>query len=355
MSAPTHTGQPAAPAASRSRERGGARLIDLAWLTWRQHRTVVIAGLAIAAAVSGSMLYVAARITAINTECGNAACPDGSAQAAPLGGSFGLTSLSAYLTLAVMLLPLLAGMFLGTPLLAREHEQRTLLLAWSQDVTPQRWLWTKLAILGAMTGAAGAAISAAAGHLAAVVSIATGQSLFSGNAFLVTGMLPLAQSVAWLAVGVALGAAFRRTLPAIFTALVGYGAAYLLVERVYPSFMAPVTALSPAYGPASAAGANILVARNPSGTIYDASGHPVSPAALQSLCPAGDANFPKGQPYQLNDQCMAQHHFMTLLRYQPASRIPDFHLILIGGYLGVGAIAAAILWWLVRRTSLSAG
>jgi hypothetical protein len=352
MSAPTHAGQPAVPAASRGRERGGARLADLVWLTWRQHRTVIIAGLVIAAAVTGSMLYVAARITAINTECGNTPCPDGSARAGSLGGSFGLTSLSAYLTLAVMLLPLLAGMFVGVPLLAREHEQRTLVLAWSQDVTPQRWLWTKLAVLGAMTAAAGAAVSAAAGHLADVATIATRQSLFSGNAFLVTGMLPLVQSVVWLAVGVALGAAYRRTLPAIFTALIGYGAAYLLVERVYPSFMAPVTALAPLggdQGSAARLGANSLV-ENPSSTIYDASGHPVS-AALQSLCQSAN-DLPKGQ---LNPCLAPQRHLMTLLRYQPGSRIPDFHLILIGGYLGLGAIAAAVLWWLVLRTSLSAG
>jgi hypothetical protein len=253
-----------------------------------------------------------------------------------------------------MLLPLLAGMFIGTPLLAREHEQRTLLLAWSQDVTPQRWLWTKLAVLGALTAAAGAAVSAAAGHLAAVVSIATTrQSLFSGNAFLVTGMLPLAQSVVWLAVGVALGAAFRRTLPAIFTALIGYGAAYLLVERAYPSFMAPLTALAPLgddQDSGARLGANSLVVRNPSSTIYDASGHPVSPA-LQSLCQSAN-DMPKGQ---LNPCLEPQRHLMTLLRYQPGSRIPDFHLILIGGYLGLGAVAVAILWWLVRRTSLSAG
>jgi hypothetical protein len=208
-------------------------------------------------------------------------------------------------------------MFLGVPLLAREHEQRTLLLAWSQDITPQRWLWTKLAVLGAMTAAAGAAVSAAAGHLAAVVSIPTRQSLFSGNAFLVTGMIPLVQSVVWLAVGVALGAAFRRTLPAIFTALIGYGAAYLLVERVYPSFMAPVTALTPLggdQGPAARLGANSLVVANPSGTIYDASGHPVSPA-LQSLCQSAN-NLPKDQ---LNPCLAPQRHLTALLRYQPAA------------------------------------
>jgi len=46
---------------------------------------------------------------------------------------------------------------------------------------------------------------------------------------------------------------------------------------------------------------------------------------------------------------------MEALRYQPGSRIPDFHLILACGYFGLGAITVAAVWWLVRRTSLSAG
>ena len=66
-------------------------------------------------------------------------------------------------------------------------------------------------------------------------------------------------------------------------------------------------------------------------------------AAVQSLCPS------------MNSDCPAQHHLMEALRYQPGSRIPDFHLILAGGYLTLGAIAVAVTWWLVRRTSLSAG
>jgi len=96
------------------------------------------------------MLYVAARIATINQECKNTACPPGSARAASLTGLFGLTNLSIYLTIIVLFLPLLTGVFLGAPLLAREHEQRTLLLAWSQDITPQRWLWTKFALLGVL-------------------------------------------------------------------------------------------------------------------------------------------------------------------------------------------------------------
>src|ERR1700740_3552183 len=106
------------PGAYRGRGGGGARLADLIWLTWRQHRPVIIAGLAVAGVVTGSMLYVAARIATIDHECKNTACPPGSPRAAPLTGIFGLTNLSIYLTIIVMFLPLLTGVFLGAPLLA---------------------------------------------------------------------------------------------------------------------------------------------------------------------------------------------------------------------------------------------
>jgi ABC-type transport system involved in multi-copper enzyme maturation permease subunit len=347
MSTMTGTGYPAVAANPGS--NGGARLIDLVWLTWRQHRAAIIAGLTLAAVLTGAILYLAALITAVNHECGNTACPGGSARAASLTGTFGLSELSSYLSVAVMFLPLLAGVFLGIPLLAREHEQRTLVLAWSQDITPQRWVWTKLALLGALIAAVAAAVSAAAGHLANVVSIATGHSLFYGSAFLVTGMVPLVESLAWFIAGVALGAAYRRTLPAIFTALVAYIGLYFFVQWRYPTFMTPLTALAPITGDGqsvtSRLGTNILtISQN---AIYNASGQAVR--QVQSVCPSGPGDATSG------NQCLAQHHFKTLLTYQPGTRIPDFHLILAGGYLGLGLIAAAIVWCLVRRTSISAG
>ena len=355
MSTLTHTDHPAS-AANPGRSRGGARLIDLVWLTWRQHRAAIIAGLTLAGAVIGAILYLTARITTINHECGNTACPGGSAQAASLAGAFGLSALSNYLTIIVMLVPLLAGVFLGIPLLAREHEQRTLLLAWSQDITPQRWLWTKLALLGALTAAVGAAVSAAAGHLADAISIATGQSLFDSGAFLVTGTVPLAQSVVWFIAGVALGAAYRRTMAAIFTALVAYIGLYFLVQWRYPIFMTPLKALVPVtrdgQSLTSHLGANILAVSQD--FLYDASGHPpavvrefLAEHRLPPVCPTGPGGV------NTHNHCLAGN--WTLLSYQPGSRIPDFHLILIGGYLSLGLIAAAVVWWLVRRTSISAG
>jgi hypothetical protein len=111
--------------------------------------------------------------------------------------------------------------------------------------------------------------------------------------------------------------------------------------------MTPLTALVPVSGNqdfTSRLGANILVIHQGMNTIYDASGHAMNPAAVQSLCPSANS-----------DECRAQHHLMEALRYQPASRIPDFHLILACGDFALGAITVAVVWWLVRRTSLSAG
>jgi hypothetical protein len=180
-----------------------------------------------------------------------------------------------------------------------------------------------------------------------VLSIAADLSLFDGRAFQVTGMLPLTLSVVWLSVGVALGAAIRRTLPAAFAALAGYVGLFLLVQWRYSTFRTPLTTLVPvAVGRQNGVGSDPNSLVTDSGDLVDAAGHQLSPSTLQAMCP---------RPQGVSNQCLAQHNIYARIQYQPGSRIPEFHLILTGGYLAIGVIAAATLWWLVRRTSLSAG
>jgi ABC-type transport system involved in multi-copper enzyme maturation permease subunit len=335
--------------------RQGGGFTGLLWLTWRQHRWALIGSLVLAAVLTGWMLYLAADMTTLHHQCHDKLCASGTVQDAELNGPYGPVAISHDLLRVVQYLPLLIGVFIGVPMLAREHEQRTLLLAWSQDVSPLRWLWTKLALLGLVVAALTAAASAAADHLAHVVSQVTEDSLFDNFLFLNSGMLPLALGVSWFAVGVAVGAATRRVLPAAIAAVVGFVGFMLLVRWRYPTLETPLSRLvrvGAAEGPALGLNTlringNFMISPNATKNLYDSSGHPLSAAALRKLCPDPGRGtlFP----------CMTRHHVETLVRYQPAGRIPIFHLIVASGYLGVGALAVLAVWLIARRTSLSAG
>jgi hypothetical protein len=327
----------------------------MVWLTWRQHRWALLGSLIVAAVLAGWMAYLAADITTLHHQCHDILCPPNSPQEARLSAPYGPVAVSSNLLLVVRYMPLLIGMFIGVPLLAREHEQRTLLLAWSQDVSPVRWLWTKLTLLGLFVAALTTAVSAVSDHLAHVESTVTVGGLFEYTSFLDTGMLPLAISVCWFAVGVALGAAVRRTLPAAFGVIAGFVGLTLVVQRHYPTLMTPLSFYRYFDRPAALGpDANALpITRGPTigldggQNLFDSSRHELDYTALHRICPdlSPDASL----------SCFVRNHLQTHVVYQPGSRIPDFHLILASGYLGLAAVALATVWLIVRRTSLSAG
>lgn len=349
----------AGPAGARTEDDGpGAGFAGLAWVTWRQHRWALVSSLVLAAVLTGWMLYLAADMTNLYHQCHNTLCPDGSPQAATLDARFtGPIDVADKLLLAVQDLPALIGMFLGVPLLAREYEQRTLLLAWSQDVSPVRWLWAKLALIGGFVAALTAVLSATTDHLAHVLHDVDGSTMFEGSMFLDSGMLPLAIGVAWFAAGVALGAAIRRVLPAAMAVLAGFVGLLLTVEWRYPTLVQPVSGLFRfgAPGPTDPTNAlrikgGIRVGPGHVENVFDASGHPLGYAALQHACP----DFILLPP-RTGFSCLVHHRFQQYMAYQPGSRIPEFHLLIASGYLGLGALALAAVWLLVRRAGLSAG
>ncbi|MGW5354090.1 hypothetical protein ACWERV_26670 [Streptomyces sp. NPDC004031] len=340
---------------------GGFR--GLLWLTWRQHRWALLCALVLTVVLTGWLAWLGHEMTVTFHRCHDRPCLPGTPQDAALSSQTGPFRVADHLLQFVEYQPLLIGVFLGVPLLAREHEQRTLLLAWSQDVSPQRWLWTKVALLGGCTALCTAAVSLAAGHAAQVMGQVTGDGLFEGDMFLDAGMLPLALGVAMFAVGVALGAAIRRVLPAALAAVAFFVGLFVLVNYRYPYLMTPLARFRPlpdgTYDPGPAGGPNALrirtgitISPDRVGNLYDAAGRPLGAADLDRLCPfAGpDAMAPGRLP-----SCMAGHHLMTRVVYQPAGRIGSFHAILAAGYAGVGVLALAAVWLVVRRTRLTVG
>ncbi|MFC7592114.1 hypothetical protein ACFQYP_56615 [Nonomuraea antimicrobica] len=118
------------------------------WLTWRQFRgsatmtAAVLGVLAVGLAVTGPGL-ASAYSTGI-TDCTTDNTCDNFYNR--FFGEYNLPFLA--LTLAVLLLPALIGLFWGAPLITRELEAGTHLLVWNQSITRTRWLAVKLGLVG---------------------------------------------------------------------------------------------------------------------------------------------------------------------------------------------------------------
>jgi ABC-type transport system involved in multi-copper enzyme maturation permease subunit len=119
------------------------------WLTWRQFRAQAIAGYAAAALVAAFFAITGWEILDGISSSGLEQC-----LAQGLSGCDELSSSWAqrynayqYALPLLLVVPGLFGMFWGAPLIARELEQGTHRLVWTQGVTRGRWLASKLAII----------------------------------------------------------------------------------------------------------------------------------------------------------------------------------------------------------------
>jgi ABC-type transport system involved in multi-copper enzyme maturation permease subunit len=126
------------------------------------------------------------------------------------------------------------GVLVGAPLIAREIEQRTQLVAWTQSITRGRWYATKTTVLAA--GLALAGLLAGLANDRAQIPLSRGGLTSSRWIwFFSIDIAPAAEAVLAFALAVAIGAYLRRTLAAIGAALVGYLALFLITGWVVRS------------------------------------------------------------------------------------------------------------------------
>jgi ABC-type transport system involved in multi-copper enzyme maturation permease subunit len=120
-------------------ERGPVGFLDLTCLVWRQHRWLIGGTVVAALVLFGTMLVNDAQVTGQNFYTCRAAC--GGSILGVFGSHSAVGDLQATFVAAF---GLVIAVFWAAPLIAREYEQRTNLLAWSQDVSPLRWLVGKV-------------------------------------------------------------------------------------------------------------------------------------------------------------------------------------------------------------------
>jgi ABC-type transport system involved in multi-copper enzyme maturation permease subunit len=346
------------------------------WLTWRQFRIQGIVMAAILAVFGLLLLVTGPHLASVARATGFAACHSGCAASAQ---NF-LTRLNPpyhliYLLGAVLiiLLPAVIGLFWGAPLIARELDTGTFRLVWNQGVTRERWLATKLAVLGLASMAAAGLLSLILGwwaspidHAGAISASGGYESRFFPVVFGTRGIAPLGYAAFAFALGVLIGLLIRRTVPAMAVTL-GLLAA---VQIAFPLLVRPYL-ISPVRQTAIVTAASIDgLSTNQNGTLVQVMAQPPSlPGAWvyssNVVDKAGSANLgalpascpqPNGGPGQSGPasmqncfQALAAKDLKQVTVYQPASRYWTFQALEFGIYLTAAILLAWGCFWAIRR------
>jgi len=322
-------------------------------MTWRQHRAQLLIAVGVLAALAAYLLITGQQRASYANSIGLTACLAAKSQTCgPLAEAFvnRFGGIPQVFTLAAGL-PLLAGLFWGAPLIAREVETGTYRLAWTQSVSRNRWLTVKLLTFLAAIAAAAAALALSFSAWLRVYSQLSAAGYtdidrMGPPAFDLTGIAPLGTMLFAFALGTAAGALIRRTVPAMAVTLGGYLGAVLPMESLrYTAFLRPLHKS----GPFSTNTIPVPPGAYQMNSGYStASGRPVSFRDLAKACghPQG------GGSIGIRVSCLAQKGFHISQTYQPASR----YWALQGIYTASFAAAAIILigvavWWTARRVS----
>ncbi len=317
----------------------------MTYLIWRQHRGqmfIALAGLAVLAAIllttgahMASSYHSALRTCGASGTCGNLAND--------LFHNDGLLFNLVALTIAA---PALFGLFWGAPLVAREIEEGTQQLAWTQGVTRRRWLSAKV---GAVLGAAalwGAAISALVTWWSGPVN-ALHQYRFNLGHFDSQGLVPVGYAVFAVALGITAGVVLRRVLPALATTLAAFVAVRFAVDYgLRQRYMSPATMSTPLRpeGPALLHGSAWVISTG----IVGPSGQPVGAMRLSPASAPAPCRGLFGQGGAMA-RCMAAQGYHFAVQYQPASRFWAFQGIELTIYLVMAAALVGAAFLVVAR------
>jgi ABC-type transport system involved in multi-copper enzyme maturation permease subunit len=143
-------------------------------------------------------------------------------------GFFGEVQFVIFVGLLLLTLPMLAGMFWGAPLVAREIEHGTHRLVWTQGVSRLRWAATKIGLVSLAVLVMTAIYAGLLTWWATPMMQTSGQR-FAYIFFDIDGIVVFGYTLFALALGVFAGAVTGRMLPAMATTVVGFLGTRLLV------------------------------------------------------------------------------------------------------------------------------
>jgi ABC-2 family transporter protein len=369
------------------------------WLAWRQMRTQVLVvfgvlvALGIALALTGP--HLVHEFDTIIKPC----------EAKPnCGGVANFSNSDRFLqsvSLLLLIAPALAGMFWGAPLVAREYENGTYRLVWTQSSSRARWLAAKLGM--------GALVSMVAVGLLSLMTTwwfspidAFSNNSLTPSTFDRRDLVPIAYALFAFAFGATAGLILRRTLPAMAVTLFGFiGLRYVVEDDLRPHFMTPLK-LTSGFDPLEPgltvgggglkSSDQVVSQETVSGTghVLSANGN-VGPTsgevnvssngtvtlrgigkcagkATNAPAPSGSVSQSFGGPgaqvhvgnakagvpsmENLNKivvPCARHYHLHQISYYQPMNRYWPFQFIESGIFIAAALVLAGLSLWLLRR------
>ena len=332
--------------------RRSERLHGLLWLSWRQNRSLVWVLLALVLLLAGAIGWCVHGLdAAAGPQHLTAASCTGSPPAASANGltvgtvPTGLTpACNAFLgkqgdyvnfyqgvvQLGLLLAPIAIGMFVGAPLLSREFERRTQLLAWAQSVSPGRWLAARL---GSTAAVVLAAFAAAAGlsywFWRQYVVPGGGEYAFDAKTYDTVGTVLVGYALFALALGVAVGLLLRSVLASVLVTGVLGGASTVLMYLVRP-YLYPLAN-------------QVQVGRN----AFDGFVPPPNAWMVDSGVVLPDGSRLSASADCASTACQNSQTFYGV--YQPASHFWPLQLVETGVLLVLAAALVAFAFHRVRR------
>jgi hypothetical protein len=194
--------------------------LGMLWVTWRQHRGLLITVAAVFCLAVAGMLRTGLSIHhdyALLRACRPAVSP----ACQGLSNFFNSTDWhqGVFVHVAVQAAPLLVAMFAGPPVVARELETRTYRYAWTQGIGRVRWTIAKLVLLGSALTILAFAISQLLTWFFAPFMTTQQLTALTPTVFDTSGVSYAAWTLTAFCLGAFLGTLVRRTLPAIAVTL----------------------------------------------------------------------------------------------------------------------------------------
>jgi ABC-type transport system involved in multi-copper enzyme maturation permease subunit len=321
------------------------------WLVWRQHRQQALAAVVALLAVTLFLVPTGRQMRAAFDDLGLGACLRATPQTRLVAPDTGCAALSERFSgqflglgtasLLLLFLPVLAGLFWGAPLVAREVEHGTHRLVWTQGVTRLRWATVKLALVGGGVVLVAAAYALLVGWWIAPLNDATGYR-FTWLFFDQQGPVLVGYALFAFALGVLAGTLTGKVLPAMAITLGGFLATRVAIALLLrPRFLPyrrrtyPIVSGTPAE-PNQLAGDWVI-----SRAVYSAQGIKLTPGSgSQALCDQTTAA-----------QCLAKYGAGAYNQelFQPADRFWLFQGIETALFVALAMVILLIAVHLVRR------